>query len=128
MNQHNTLNIKLSNSQLNMLNSWINNGTEVTLKFSKLLIRNYNHEINFPHKILLTDTQVSKLCKAFSNGLSANKKFLKIELSNMIQSGEFLTDMSRITSALDNFVSILLKMGNSYLKELSNMGNKKIQE
>ena len=128
MNQHNTLNIKLSNSQLNMLNSWIKNGTEVTLKFSKLLIRNYNHEINFPHKILLTDTQDSKLCKAFSNGLSANKKFLKIELSNMIQSGEFLTDMSRITSALDNFVSILLKMGNSYLKKLSNMGNKKIQE
>ena len=36
--------------------------------------------------------------------------------------------MSGITSAVDNFVSILLKMGNSYLKKLSNMGNKKIQE
>ena len=31
MTQYNTLNVKLSNSQLNKLNSAIENGTEVTL-------------------------------------------------------------------------------------------------
>ena len=72
MNQHNTLNVKLSNSQLNMLKSWIKHGTEVTLKFLSTLIRNSDDETNFPRKILLTDT---KLCKTFSNNLSANTKF-----------------------------------------------------
>ena len=26
-----------------------------------------NNETNFPHKLLLTDTQVPKICKAFAN-------------------------------------------------------------
>ena len=34
MTQYNTLNIKLSNSQLNKLKSGIRNGTEITLKIS----------------------------------------------------------------------------------------------
>ena len=34
MTQYNTLNVKLSNSQLNKLNSGIKNGTEVILKLS----------------------------------------------------------------------------------------------
>ena len=29
-------------------------------------------ENNFPHKLLLTNTQVSKLCKTFANRSSAN--------------------------------------------------------
>ena len=33
-----------------------------------------NDENNFPHNSLLTNTQVSKLCKAFPNGSSANIK------------------------------------------------------
>ena len=77
MTQYNTLNVKLSNSQLNKLKSAIKNGTEVTLNLSSNLIRNSNDETNFPHKLLLTDTQVSKICKAFANGLSANIKFSK---------------------------------------------------
>ena len=32
MTQHNTLNVKVSNSQLNELKSEIKNGTEVTIK------------------------------------------------------------------------------------------------
>ena len=34
MTQHNTLNVKLPNSQLNKLKSGIKNGNEVTLKIS----------------------------------------------------------------------------------------------
>ena len=85
MTQHNTLNIKLSNSQLNKLKSAIKNGTEVTLNLSSNLIGSSNDETNFQHKSLLTDTKVSKIYKAFANGLSANIKFSKTQLSKMMQ-------------------------------------------
>ena len=68
MTQYNILNVKLSNSQLNKLKSGVKNGTEVTLNVSSKLIGNCNDETNFPHKILLTDTEVSKICKVFANG------------------------------------------------------------
>ena len=68
MIQYNTLNIKSSNSQINKLKSGIKNGTEVTLNLSSKLIGNSCDEINISHKLLLTDTQVSRICKAFENG------------------------------------------------------------
>ena len=52
MTQYNTLNVKLSNSQLNKLKSAIKNGTKLTLN----LIVGSNNENNFPHKLLLTNT------------------------------------------------------------------------
>ena len=67
MTQYNTLNVKLFNSQLN--------GTDVTLNLSSNLIGNSNDETNFPDKLLLTNTQVSKIGKAFANDSSANIKF-----------------------------------------------------
>ena len=67
----------MSNSQLNKLKSAIKNGTEVTLKLSSNVIGSSNDETNFSHKLLLTDAQVSKIRKAFANGLSANIKFSK---------------------------------------------------
>ena len=47
MTQYNTLNVKLSNSQLNKLKSAIKNGTKVTLKILSNLIGNSNDETNF---------------------------------------------------------------------------------
>ena len=47
-------------------------------------------ETNFPHKLLLTNRQVSNLRKAFANHLSADIKLSKTQLSKMIQSGGFL--------------------------------------
>ena len=87
MTEYNTLNVKLSNLQLNKLKSAIKNGTEVTLNLSSNLIGSSNDETNFSHKSLLTNTQVPKICKAFANGSSANIKFSKTQLSKMIQSG-----------------------------------------
>ena len=49
-----------------------------------------NDENNFPHKMLLTNTQVSKLCKAFANGSSANIKLSKPQLYKIGQSRGFL--------------------------------------
>ena len=65
MTQYNSLNVKLSDSQLNKLKSAIKNETEVALKLSSKMI-GYN-EANFPHQSLLTNTEVSNLCKTFAN-------------------------------------------------------------
>ena len=87
MTQYNTLNVKLSNWQLDKFKSGTKNGTTVTLNLSSNLIGNSNNETNFLRKFLLTYTQVSEIRKAFGNGSSANIKFLKTQLSKMIQSG-----------------------------------------
>ena len=49
MTQYNTLNVKLSNSQLNKLKYAIKNRTGLTFNLSSNLIRNSNDETNFPH-------------------------------------------------------------------------------
>ena len=64
----------MSNSQLDELKSEIKHGTEVTLTLSSNLIGNSNDYTNFPHKLLLTNTQGSRFCKTLSNNLSANMK------------------------------------------------------
>ena len=88
MTQYNSLNVKLSNSQLNKFKSAIKNETEVVLRLSSNMIG--DNETNFPHKLLLTNRQVSNLRKAFANNSSADIKLSKTQLSKMIQSGGFL--------------------------------------
>ena len=70
MTQYNTLKVNLSNSQLIKLKSGIKNGTEATLNLPTNLIGNSNDETNFPRKLLLTDTQVSKISRAVTDGSS----------------------------------------------------------
>ena len=79
MTQYNSLNVKLSNSQLNKLK----------LVYYKL-IGNSDDETNFPLKLLLTNRKVANLRKAFANYLSIGIKLSKTQLSRMIQSGGFL--------------------------------------
>ena len=88
MTQYNSLNVKLSNSQLNKLKSAIKNETEVVLRLSSNMIG--DDETNFPHKLFLTNRQVSNLCKVFANYLSTDVKLSKTQISKMIQSGGFL--------------------------------------
>ena len=90
MTQYNSLNVKLSNSQLNQLKSAIKNETDVVLRLSSNLIGNSSDNNNFPHELLLTNRQVANICKAFANHLSTDIKFSKAQLSKMIQSGGFL--------------------------------------
>ena len=49
-----------------------------------------DNETNFPHKLLLTNRQVSNLRQAFSNHLSTDIKLSETKLSKIIQSGGFL--------------------------------------
>ena len=88
MTQCNSLNVKLSNSQLNKFKSAIKDETEVALRLSSNMIG--DNETNFPHKLLLTKRQFSSLHKAFANHSSADIKLSKTQLSMMIQSGGFL--------------------------------------
>ena len=77
MTQQNTLSLKLSYSRLNKLKSEIKNGTEVTLKVSSNVVVYSKDRNNFLHKLLLTNTQVSKFWKTFANNSSANLKLSK---------------------------------------------------
>ena len=78
MTLYNALNVKLSNSQLDKLKPRIKNGIEVTLNLSSNVIGNSNDDTNFPHKYLVTNTQVSRICQAFANNSSANIKLSKL--------------------------------------------------
>ena len=90
MTQRNSLNVKLSNSQLNKLKSSIKNDTDIVLRISSNMVGNSNDNTNFPHELLLTNRQVANICKAFANHLSTDIKLSKTQLSKMIQSGGFL--------------------------------------
>ena len=90
MAHNNSLNVKLSNSQLNKLKSAIKNETEVVLRLSSNMIGDSDDKINFPHELLLTNRQVANLRKAFANYLSTDIKLSKGQISEMIQSGGFL--------------------------------------
>ena len=89
MTQYNSLNVKLLNSQLNKLKSAIKNETEVVLRLASNMIGDSTElhsddETNFPHKLLLTNRQITNLSKAFAN------KSSETQIPKMVQSGGFL--------------------------------------
>ena len=71
-----------------------------------------DNETNFPHKLLLTNRQLSNLLKSFANHSSAD-----IKLTKMIQSGGFLcpllkTGLPLIKNVIKPFAkSVLIPLG-----------------
>ena len=109
MTLYNSLNIKLSNSQLNKLKSAIKNKTHVILRLSSNMIGNPDDdETNFSHELLLTNRQVANFRKAFAKHTSTDTKLSKIQLSKMTQSGGFL----------GRLLGSLLKTGLSLIKNI----------
>ena len=90
MPQYNSLNVKLSNSQLSKLKSAIKNENDVVLRLSSNMFGNSNDNTNFPHQLLLNNRQVANIRKAFAKNTSIDIKLSKTQLSKMIQSGGFL--------------------------------------
>ena len=88
MTQYNSLNVKLSNSQLNKLKSAIKNESEELLRLSPNTID--DDENNFHHTLLLTNRQIENLPKSFANSSSTDIKLSKTRISKMIQSEGFL--------------------------------------
>ena len=93
MTQYNSLNVKLSNLQLNKLKSSIKNETDVVVRISSNMVNNSNDNTNFPHELLLTNRQVANIRKAFTKNTSTNIKLSKTQLSKMIQSGGSLGNL-----------------------------------
>ena len=77
------------------------------MKLSLNLIESSNDQTNLPHKSLLTDAQVSKIRKAFTNDSSLNVQFSKPQLSKFMQSGGVIRD----TPILDNILSNIATKG-----------------
>ena len=106
MNQYNSLNENLSNSQLNKLKSEIKSEIVIILRLSSNMIGSSNDENNFLHKLLLTNRHDTDLRKPFTIYLSTDIKLSKTWLSKMIQSGGFLVRL----------LGSLLKAGLSIMK------------
>ena len=85
MTQYNSLDVKMSNSQLK---SSIKNETDVVLRLSSNMIGNSDDETNFLHKLLVTNRQVANLRRALANHTSTNIKLSKAQLTKM-QKGTF---------------------------------------
>ena len=94
MTQYNSLNVKLSNSQLNKLKSSIKNETDVVLRISSNMVTNSNDNTNFQiFKIQYSNFQVANIRKDFAKNTSIDIKLSKTQLSKMIQSGGFLGNL-----------------------------------
>ena len=66
------------------------------------MVSEFNDKTNFPHKLLLTDTKVSRICKTFANSSSAYIKFSKIQLSKMVELGGVILDIPIFGSILSS--------------------------
>ena len=66
------------------------NGIKVTLKLSSNAIGDSNDENGFAQKLLLTNTHVSRLCKVFANGSSADVTLSTNQLHKIGPLGGFL--------------------------------------
>ena len=86
MVEYNTVNAKLSNSQLNKLNSAVKSNEGTTLRMNARMFNSHN----LPHELLLTTRQTTKLRNAIENNMSTDIKLSKAQISKIIQSGGFL--------------------------------------
>ena len=102
MVEYNTINAKLSDSQLNKLKSAVKNAQRTTLRMSA---RMFNGK-NLPHELLLTTRQTTKLRNAIENNMATDIKLSKAQISKIIQSG----------GILGKLLGPLLKTGLSLLK------------
>ena len=83
MVEYNTVNAKLSDSQLNILKSAVKNRQGTTLRMDTRMFS----ENDLSHEFLLTTRQTSNLRNAIENNMSTDIKLSKAEISKIIQSG-----------------------------------------
>ena len=86
MVEYNTVNAKLSNSQLNKLKSAVKTNEGTTFRINGGVFS----ANNLPHELLLTTRQTTKLRNAIENNMSTDIKLSKAHISKIIQSEGFL--------------------------------------
>ena len=111
MTQYNSLNVKLSNSQVNKSKSAIKNGTGMVLRLSLNIVGNSNNESNFPHKLLLTNRQILSLRKTFANHASVDIKLSKAQVTKMQKGGFLKFLMPLLKSELPLLKSVVKPLG-----------------
>ena len=91
------------------------NATEVTLRLSSNAVGDSNDENNFLHKLLSTNSQVSRFGQAFANGSSANINLSKTQFHKIGQLGGFLglPLMNIVLKPLAKSILIPLSSGNN---------------
>ena len=111
MTQNNSLNVKLSNSQLSKLKSAIKNRTDIVSRLSSNMVGNSDAEANFPQKLFLTNRQILSLGKAFANHTSVDFKLSKAQLSKMQKGGFLKFLMALLKSGLPLLKSVVKPLG-----------------
>ena len=86
MVEYNTVNAKLSNSQLNKLKTAVKRNEETTLRINARMFSSQD----LPHKLLLTQRQITKLRNNIEDNMSTDIKLSKVQILKIIQSGGFL--------------------------------------
>ena len=71
MVEYNKVNVKLSDTQLKKLKNAVKNKTGTTLRIN---LKMFNGN-NFPHQLLLTTRQKTKVRSAFDNNMSTDLNF-----------------------------------------------------
>ena len=97
MVEYNTVNSKLSDSQLNKLKNAVKNKQGTNFRMSAKMFNGNN----LPHALLLTTRQKTKLRNQIKNNMSTDIKLSIAKISKIIQSGEFLGSLlSKIAGPL----------------------------
>ena len=113
MVEYNTVNAKLSDSQLNRSKTDVRNNQGTSLRMNARIFS----ANNLPHELLLTTRQTTKLRNAIENNMSTDIKLSKAQISKIIQSGGFLGSLlSKLAGPLTRVVvpfekSILAPLG-----------------
>ena len=123
MTQYSTLNVNFGNWQVKKLKyeiKMVRNFQSSNL--SSNLIGNSNDDINFPHKLLLIDTQFSKVRKAFATDSSANMKISKTQLPKIVPLGWIIFNPPNILSSpvTPIITSLTNTIINWFVKQLKN--------
>ena len=92
MAQYNSLNVKLSNSQLYKSKSAITNETEVVLWLSSNMIGNSDDETNFSHKLLLSNRQLQIFLKRLQIIHQLILSYQKLSYPRWYNQKDFLVD------------------------------------
>ena len=106
MIEHNKVNVKLSDSQLNKLKNAVKNQTGVILRINLKICK----ENNLTNQLLLTTRQKTKLGNAFGNNMLTDIKLSKTQKTKIIQSGRFLGSLlSKLAGSLMKVTVLLAK-------------------
>ena len=106
MIEHNKVNVKLSDSQLNKLKNAVKNQTGVILRINLKICE----ENNLTNQLLLTTRQKTKQGNAFGNNMLTDIKLSKTQKTKIIQSGGFLGSLlSKLAGSLMKVTVLLAK-------------------